>query len=590
MNKKLKPFPFKIGADPEFNIVLGDQRLNAERLIELAFPKEEDRTSKEGEIGVDGNAATAELRPTPSNRIETFVNNIAFLIQKIGTKLPLMTFTTLSYKAPIGGHIHLDVPKGKNNNSAFSSMARRILSAMYIPVTLGDDKVSIQVRNNRNYGKIDDWHDETPGDKDTYEFRMPAAEWLTTPKLAASTLAYVATIYNEIVHHPETFKEKKAQNIIYKNDAQGELLAKLAMSDFQVLTLAIAKNVKELVRTFEFYPFYEKEIEYILNPKLVLEDKHKYNFDMMKGWGLDKKKKISKRDILSQKKADDLYLESNLECLREFIEIHVNKDRNVSAFEDELIKRIIAYSWEPKKDWCIFGLRKGFEEILIFDTKDCVYTGTSLIKTNTDKSLINDLMHKIQGKFGSTIQLDENTRFIGIPLKQRIKLQFKPFISAIYDIEINKLKPIHVTELGTAGKEESNGISNIIKKEIEPESPDELIDRDRDTNQSHFNDANAQVENIQKNSSEEEITANEEFDEMIEETGNTICQHCDRPIGNCICRCERCDSRIQNRDCDCTCPSCDSRIVDCHCGNCECGHPTYNCHCDINEEPEEEEN
>ncbi len=585
-NKKIPPFPFKIGADPEFNIILGDQRLNAERLINLTFA-EENRTTKEGEVGVDGNDSTAELRPTACNKIEDLTNNLSFLIHRIANKLPIMTFTTLSYTAPIGGHIHLDRPKDSKANDAFARMARRILSAYYIPVLLGEDKLSVQVRNNQDYGKISDWHNETPNGKRTYEFRMPAAEWLTTPKLTTSTLAYVATVYNEILNNPDIFKKKEIQDIIYQNDAQGELLAKLAISDFQLLTTAIINKIKKTIRTFEFYPHYEKEIEYILNPKQVLKDKHKNNFDIVQGWGIVKKRRVLKKDLLSQKKADNLYIKSNLECLREFIKTEVNKDRNVSSFEDELIKRIIAFNWQPKKKWCIFGLRKGINKILTFDTNSNIFTSQKDIKTPADKELITKLISKMQRKFKEETNTiyDETTIFIGIPLIDRIKLQFKPFISTIFDIENNKIKSKHISELGktTSVDNTIEGMAEKVLKEIEPESAEELQDPGRQRNAMRLQEATNNVAEINRNEHQEEVTSNEEFQEIQQEEGNPpqTCAWCDQRGDDCTCVCPNCGEYIRpGGNCTCICPQCNNIMRECHCENCDnCDQHPIICEC-----------
>ena len=66
----IKKFPFNMGADPEFNIVMQDKRIDANGLFKSIMSKDK-KTFKEtemgykikdfGSLGWDGNAATAEI-------------------------------------------------------------------------------------------------------------------------------------------------------------------------------------------------------------------------------------------------------------------------------------------------------------------------------------------------------------------------------------------------------------------------------------------------------------------------------------------------------------------------------------------------
>ena len=60
----------------------------------------------------------------------------------------------------------------------------------------------------------------------------------------------------------------------------------MAISDYIGITESLFNRIKKAVRTFATYNDYKDQIEYILNPKKVMEDKKKANYDMTIGWNL----------------------------------------------------------------------------------------------------------------------------------------------------------------------------------------------------------------------------------------------------------------------------------------------------------------
>ena len=86
-----KEFPFKLGADPEFSIMLKDNRIPADRILNILFKDLESTGSgfkikKAGEIGWDGHSLTGEIRPAPANTPRQLVENIRQLFTAMNEK------------------------------------------------------------------------------------------------------------------------------------------------------------------------------------------------------------------------------------------------------------------------------------------------------------------------------------------------------------------------------------------------------------------------------------------------------------------------------------------------------------------------
>src|SRR5574337_1545261 len=112
-----KPFPWKIGADPEFSVLLDGRRCNAKTIVEKLVIKDKTRSEMgfksadmKGEFGWDGCQETGELRPNPATSADELTSNIGSILTKTLPLLSIFDFSTLSIYAPIGGHIHFDLP------------------------------------------------------------------------------------------------------------------------------------------------------------------------------------------------------------------------------------------------------------------------------------------------------------------------------------------------------------------------------------------------------------------------------------------------------------------------------------------------
>lgn len=471
-----KKFNFKIGADPEFVMSTNGKKCIAKETMEIMFhnqPNLERRdhgyyVKNHGEVGWDGAAteagmgSTGELRPSANNDPKEVVNSIEILLKELTKHIKICDLSTLSELSSIGGHIHLEIPKGEDWNNNRGRMMHKRLASFYIPLLISENKTNLKLRTKQNYGNMQDYliknhftHDDgTPGY--TLEFRVPSAEWLTTPKIALGTLAYMATVYNEALNNPKNFA--KYNDIVYQTVEQGKALHSLAIADYNTLTEGLIKKVKKYIKTFEFYDEYKKDIEYIFNSKQVIKDKEKVNYDLILGWNLLEKTSPRKSQILASKKTiQKIAEEKDFDLLKGVMNIHYNDDKNVALFAEALKDRIAAYDWRLHNNYCLFGMRKGIEKIITKNLKGEFLTGTEIIKTKSDKTAINNLFEKMNDKFnnysiqkentidfktGKLKNLEETVITIGIPYSMRIKENIKDFMSIIWEIEkgITKIK------------------------------------------------------------------------------------------------------------------------------------------------------
>lgn len=473
INKKL--FPFKIGADPEFNIVFDEDRLSAKNTLRVLLDKNkkikynDDKLGYElknkGVIGWDGENGTGELRPAPANSPKRLTTNIGNLIGLITEKSTLFTILTSSLNAPIGGHIHIEITEEMQTKM---TQIHKKLASYYIPLMLGEDCINMRIRNRSNYGLINDFRIQTVNNNGinakTYEFRTPSAEWLTTPKICEATLAYIATVFHEITNNPENFN--KTKNIIYKNEKQGEALQNLALTKYASLSETINNKIKKALKTFEYYPTYKKQIDYIMNAKKVLKDKEKVNFNMIQGWEMQKIKTPTKRDLMNETKINKILTEIDADKFGKLIKkiTHNKNDQNAILFKNTIKNRILAYNWKIKNEYYIFGLRKGVNEMIVFDGTFEIFKNKPTIKNKSELRIVNSIFTKIIDKI---IRQTSNTSpehrddkylkriFIGVPYEDRINMKTRKFIELIYQIETNKIKSkvLNMTDLPEANME-----------------------------------------------------------------------------------------------------------------------------------------
>lgn len=475
-----KEFNFKIGADPEFCIVVQNSRLHASNAIPHLITDKYRIKEKgmgfdipsAGNIGWDGCSSTGEIRPNPSNDPQKVVNNIAKLFKAITFKTQMFSLITTSQLETVGGHIHLEINHAIANDAREMNQIHARMATLFLPVLMGENSINLKKRLKDGYGNINDWRiNNIKEDQCSYEFRCPTAEWLTTPKLTQATLSYMGVIFHEIIN--KTANLANIKKILLRNKEQAEAIQKLTIANFLPLIMSLNKSIRSAVRTFEMYPMFKEEVEYIFNFKKILRDKERVKYDIMNGWNLNVSKKPNKRELTSGIQLSNRLADKDIETLENAITIRQSKDYNIELFARALKQRILAFNWKLKNKYTLFGLRRGLNLPLATNANNEYLLGQEMIQTRSDLNCANELMERILLKHGSpknhTAKERENEILFGIPYKDRIDTNpnIKEFIKNIYDIERNKYSPqlISASILPETINDTPGRIAKIMKTE-----------------------------------------------------------------------------------------------------------------------------
>jgi hypothetical protein len=461
MPKKTPDFGFTIGADPEFNLLLQDNRVSAEEVFSSLLEGLPSRSmgfeTPGGEFGWDGCNETGEIRPKYAKNPAELVDNIGKIFKAVSKQLSLFDLSTLSLHGSVGGHIHFSLPSNSTNNGKVNLIHKR-LASFYLPLMSGDNKMNLNVRLKSGYGKLNDSRADSKNGIAVYEFRTPSAEWLTTPKIAMATMAFLGTVYNEIINHPRAFA--KYNDLIFKTEKQGSALQELLLADYPALSKGIIEQIKKYIKKFEFYPMYKNEINYILNPERVLADKKAVSYNIMQGWKLQKPSNLPNAQKVLAKKIVPINKKLDIEELSGFVNFTINGDSNVETFAKELSKRIVAFNWKLNHQYFFFGLRKGIKSLMAVDANLHFLAGQERLKTQDDLESMKEILIKMQSRYRSafknynnminlrTGELAKDTQIpivmIGIPYEDRQELNFKPFLKLVHSIE-KGLKPVEIS-------------------------------------------------------------------------------------------------------------------------------------------------
>lgn len=434
----------KVGADPEYSVLWNGQKVAANEVIRKLFagdPRLSGHTLKTdgGELGCDGCAETGELRPIPSLDPLVTAGNVGKCLKEFLVKGQAFDLTTLSLWAPIGGHIHLELPP-EAQESNIQDWHRNLMS-FYLPIMLGEEKASVKIRFAR-YGKITDYHGPE-GSRRTLEVRCPSAEWITTQKLAEATLAYMGVVWHEVIHN----EKKLPKALILKSIQQETALQDMAVNGFELATDGIMKEIAKAVRKFEMYEPFKEQIEYILKPNKILEDKRTVNYSIAEGWGFQKSSRnLTKRLFLSaQKEAPSIDGAT--------FDIFHNDDMRTGFFAEELRKKV-ASGTKLNHPYYIFGLKKGIKGMLVFG--DEKYYQAPEYATSDDVDAIRRTVGKMRDKAaqyekeklaidfkrGRVLKQSNRCILIGVPFDQREKNDLKPFLEAVWQFEKSNLSEI----------------------------------------------------------------------------------------------------------------------------------------------------
>lgn len=455
-----KKFKFKLGADPEFSFVYQGRRVCANELLENNLKRKKGFSLRNsgfecegGQMGWDGCAATAELRPNASYSAKELTDNIKKIITNSHQHLSAFDMSVLSVHAPVGGHVHFQISREMHNNERLVEALHKKIASFYLPILISENKMNLRIRSQGGgYGTLTDFHgnNEFPtesGSEYTYEFRTPSAEWLVTEKICEATLAYLGVVYNEILYNPDNFK--KYMYIVYRNKEQASALHKLAVTEYVGITETLFNEIKKAVKTFELYEEYKEQVDYILNPKKVMEDKKKAEYNIVIGWNLRKALKIKDptfRLLMSDKKFKELADKKNLDVMTQAVNIAYNDDINVEGMVEALKRHVAAFEWKLKNNYFIFGLKKGIETPIVFNQNKELICGKEEIKTKSDNQAMIELMDRIYQKFlcchkaktinPITMELEKQKAIvIGLPYGMRMGNDYKSLIKIIYPLE-----------------------------------------------------------------------------------------------------------------------------------------------------------
>ncbi|HUS48683.1 MAG TPA: hypothetical protein VMZ91_00820, partial [Candidatus Paceibacterota bacterium] len=201
------------------------------------------------------------------------------------------------------------------------------------------------------------------------------------------------------------------------------------------------RKIKSIVKNFEYYKEYKKEIDFILKPNLVLLEKEKVNYNILNGWKLSTHKQPTKKELLSEKQLQEKSLVMDLDKLMSMISIYYNHDTNIEQFVQAIKQRVVAMKWKLKNRYYFFGLKNGIEDFIVRDGEKNYYYGTEQIITKKDYTVMDDTFNRMVNKWIGSVpaKMKQNKIFyIGLPYSMRIKQDIKSLVKFIHTFENNK--------------------------------------------------------------------------------------------------------------------------------------------------------
>lgn len=491
--------PYKIGSDPEFLMFYGSRGLDASDIISNFFRNSTEVRSADsgykienvGVFGWDGASSTGELRPVATDNIEVMVKNIGTMLSKISEKMPFVDLTTLSIGSPIGGHIHLDdflhhLDGNRSNgievnNQREKTRVVRLMATYLMPVAASDHRVSaINRLNSNNYGKLYDIRFEKKGPAITAEVRGLTAEWMTTPKIAYATFAYLATVWHEL--KTRSLELSKDTNIL-RTEEHINQMHKMLLSDYKMIEETFCKHIHKQVKTFALYKQFQEEIDFICNPSLVMKEKERVGWNINNGWSLNTKTVKPTKSVLLGKKAVAQVMKTNdIPDVERHFAIPYNDDYNVAKFSTAISERIASVNWQLKNDYFLFGMMKGVEGYGVMNSAKEFFAiphNRAHHATNETFERMLSRAHnrnifrgaRIDPKNGSIREPMKNLIIIGIPYKERSVDDTRSLIEIIWKIENKKLTPQSINQFvavpEVVGKEEPSSLSQCIANDEE---------------------------------------------------------------------------------------------------------------------------
>jgi len=384
--KKEKELKFKIGSDPEFTIIFRNEKIPANIVENTIFKKCSIKTAG-GELGIDGHNSTGEIRPNPSTKISEAVNNIGLCLYELVKKMPGgFDLTTLSMHDPIGGHVHLNLPK----TYKYKDKYQEILPVLCFPIFMGENNISSAMRLMRSYGVMNDIRNERERVENgincwDMELRGLSAEWITTEKICYATLAYIATIHEALIDDPDILKQASSFSMKDKNNEN--ILSAIYLTKNKLFAPVVIKQIEKIIKRTEGYKHFKEEIDFIIDYKKVLQEKKKAEFSIVKGWKM--KHENTPKEIL--------------EKFSGFTNIGFNSDVNIDNFAKNLSCKIIEENLQ-KFQYMLFGVRKEVKDFIVFNEKGKILDidkYQNFVKSNEDMKIASEIFAKMGIKFAN---------------------------------------------------------------------------------------------------------------------------------------------------------------------------------------------
>lgn len=456
-------FPFSVGADPEFTVISGTRPMHAEDIFKTFFGemKKGDHgfIVPGGNLGWDNHPATGELRPNPGSP-EEVVANLRLIFAEAHKRMPFVDLTTLTVAAATGGHIHLSIPEELNNEASRKgakwAAIERALGTFILLIMIGENNLSREMRRRfqgGNYGDLMDFRVDSkfqhptgaPGL--TLEVRGPTAEWVTSEKLALGTLAYIAIAWDNITKG----NLKPIAEALFRNKTQAEESVAPMMNNFMNAQRTYLNKIRPFIRSHPAYHQYKNALELVMNPSRVIEEKKRMHYCINEGWGFTlASKHIPTNKFLNEEAIEEATSKLPEQIIRNLSQFAWNEDLHVEQFATGLSKRCIALGWKPTHEYFFFGLKKGFDSIIMRDEKGDFISGTEIAKTKEDLKVIKNKFDRLSSKAepvyervinprtGDLANPRDNKRImVGLPYEIRRRGNIRPLIRLVLQFEKN---------------------------------------------------------------------------------------------------------------------------------------------------------
>jgi|GEM_PF-3897660 hypothetical protein len=365
----MKTFEFKLGSDPELQLLRQGVQVQAETAITCMFHPDHSKNGMgyeiegAGVVGWDGASAPAELRPNPTNDPAEATRFVGTLLAEMHRKLPGIDITTLSLNCRVGGHIQVDFPNELLKNDKVRNRIDLLMATFVLPLFCSDHQMSSNYRRT-NYGDADDFRTEERNSEThltTFEIRGPSAEWLVSPKMTMATLSYIGVVWSEVLkNHERLIKHRD----VFKTSAQISGVQEAVLSGYRSVQETVIRRIHRMVKTFDRYQDFQSEIDFILSPRRVIAHKQALKWLPKNGWKLGEQKQPTKKQVLSLT-ADQLPTLAHPEFVDRTYGMPFNDDLNVKALMQLLARRTYALNLDLKHSYFFFGLKKGMDQHLV---------------------------------------------------------------------------------------------------------------------------------------------------------------------------------------------------------------------------------